>query len=338
MLALGPRALTMDRPLALVVNLGTPERPDADAVRDFLAEFLSDPDVVDYPGWFWQPVLRGIILRRRPLRVAELYRSIWSPDGSPLAVETRRVAAALAARLGDAAEVRVAYRYGRPSLAAEIEAGLADPDRQIYLVPLYAHRTSSATGTIMRLAARIAMESAASGAPARVRRVLVAPDDGGLIEAQAARCEQAFTASGARPGHLLVSFHGIPVRYDRREKGRYQADCRRTHDALLARLGWDPARATLAYQSRFGPERWLGPATAATLEELPRRGVRSVAVATPGFLTEGLETIEEIGGQGAEIFRHAGGETFVRVPAVSDHPAFVDALAARFERTRAARA
>ena len=190
----------------------------------------------------------------------------------------------------------------------------------------------------MRLAARIALDSAAPGAPSRVRRALLAPDDAGFIEAQAARCEEAFTACGARPEHLVVSFHGIPARYDRREKGRYQADCRRTHDALLARLGWDPARATLAYQSRFGPERWLGPATAGTLVELPRRGVRSVAVVTPGFLTEGLETIEEIGGQGAESFRHAGGVAFVRVPAVSDHAAFVGALAARFERARAARA
>ena len=328
----------MDRPLALVVNLGTPERPDADAVRSFLAEFLSDPDVVDYPGWFWQPILSGIILRRRPARVAELYRTIWSPEGSPLAVGTQRVADALAARLGAAAEVRVAYRYGRPALAAEIERGLVERDRAIYLVPLYAHRTSSATGTIMRLAARIAQERAAAGAPARVRRVLLAPDDPGFIAAQAARCEQAFAACGVRPEHLVVSFHGIPARYDRREKGRYQADCRRTHGALLARLAWDPARATLAYQSRFGPERWLGPATAATLEELPRRGVRSVAVVTPGFLTEGLETIEEIGGQGAESFRHAGGEAFVRVPAVSDQPEFVEALAARFERARAARA
>ncbi len=328
----------MNRPLALVVNLGTPERPDADAVRAFLEEFLSDPDVVDFPRWFWQPVLRGIVLRRRPARVAELYRSIWEAGGSPLAVGTQRVADALAAQLGDAAEVRIAYRYGRPSLADELERALAEGEREIYLVPLFAHRTSSATGTILRLAAGIARENAARGGPARIRRALVAPDAPGFIEAQAARCEEAFAAAGARPGHLVVSFHGIPVRYDRREKGRYQADCRLTTDALLARLGWDPAQATLAYQSRFGPERWLAPATAALLAELPQRGVRSVAVVTPGFLTEGLETIEEIGAQGAETFHHAGGECFVRVPAVTDHPAFVDALVERFERSRAARA
>ena len=328
----------MNRPLALIVNLGTPERPDADAVRAFLAEFLSDPDVVDYPWWFWQPVLRGIVLRRRPARVAALYRTIWEAGGSPLAVGTQRVADAFAAKLGDAAEVRIAYRYGRPSLAAELERGLAEGEREIYLVPLFAHRTSSATGTILRLAARIARENGAQGGPARVRRALVAPDAPGFIEAQAGRCEEAFAAAGVRPGHLVVSFHGIPVRYDRREQGRYQADCRLTTDALLARLGWDPAQATLAYQSRFGPERWLAPATAALLEELPRCGVRSVAVVTPGFLTEGLETIEEIGAQGAETFHHAGGENFVRVPTVTDHPAFVAALAERFERSRAARA
>jgi ferrochelatase len=323
----------MDRPLALVVNLGTPERPDADAVRRFLAEFLSDPDVVDYPAWLWQPLLRGIILRRRPARVAELYRAIWTPEGSPLAVETNRVASALAARLGDAAEVRAVYRYGAPSLAEALESGLAETGREIVVIPLYAHRTSSATGTIMRLASGLA---ARREAPERVRRALLEPDDPGFVAAQTARCEEAFAAAGVRPGHLVVSFHGIPARYDRRERGRYQADCRRTADALLMGLDWDPARATLAYQSRFGPERWLGPATATTLEDLPRRGERSVAVVTPGFLTEGLETIEEIGEQGGASFRRAGGETFVRVPTVSDHPAMIDALARRFARTRAA--
>ncbi len=185
----------------------------------------------------------------------------------------------------------------------------------------------------------MARENGARGGPARVRRSLVAPDAPGFIEAQAGALRGGVRCGRRTPRapRRLVPRDPRALRPAReRDATRPTAAC--TTDALLARLGWDPAQATLAYQSRFGPERWLAPATAALLEELPRRGVRSVAVVTPGFLTEGLETIEEIGAQGAETFHHAGGENFVRVPTVTDHPAFVAALAERFERSRAARA
>ncbi|MCA9730079.1 MAG: ferrochelatase, partial [Candidatus Eisenbacteria bacterium] len=129
--------------------------------------------------------------------------------------------------------------------------------------------------------------------------------------------------------HLLFSYHGIPARYDRREGGLYQQDCQRTTQAVLDALAWPAELATLCYQSRFGPERWLGPATAQRLQQLPREGVRTLAVVTPGFLTEGLETVEEIGRLGRAQFLGAGGETFVRVPSVAAHPAFLDSLAVR---------
>jgi len=325
----------MGDPLVIVVNLGTPARPEPDAVRAFLEEFLSDPDVVDFPRWLWRPILHGIVLRRRPARVARLYREIWQPGGSPLAIDTGEIARSLSVRLAGRAEVRCAYRYGSPSLAAELEGALAGDERNVYLVPLFAHRTSSATGTIFRLAAEIAAKSAH---PARARRVLLPPDDPGLIEAQAARCETAFAAGGGAPDHLVVSFHGIPERYDRREGGIYRADCEATTRALLERLEWDPERATLCFQSRFGPGRWLAPATATLLSELPSRGVRSAAAVTPGFLTEGLETIEEIGAQGKGIFLAAGGERFLRVPTVAAHPAFVRALELQFDRATEGRA
>lgn len=325
----------MNGALVIVVNLGTPARPEPDAVREFLAEFLSDPDVVDLPRWLWQPILRRIVLVRRPARVAALYREIWQADGSPLAVETRSIARELQRRVAGRAEVRIAFRYGSPSVAEELERELAGGERTIFLLPLFAHRTGSATGTILRLAAGIAAQNAR---PARVRRVLLPADDPGLIEAQAERCAAAFAAGGGPPEHLVVSFHGIPERYDRREGGIYRADCEVTTRALLATLGWEPGRATLAYQSRFGPGRWLSPATATLLARLPAQGVRSVAVVTPGFLTEGLETIEEIGVQGKALFLGAGGERFVRVPAVGDHPALVSSLAARLDRAAEGRA
>jgi len=159
------------------------------------------------------------------------------------------------------------------------------------------------------------------------RIVIPASDDPFYVEALAARCEETFTRNAFRPEHLVVSFHGIPVRFDRGERGGYSASCRATTRALLERLGWDPARATLSFQSRFGPEPWLKPATDQTLATLPARGVKSVAVICPGFLTEGLETLEEIGVRGRESFLEAGGEACALVGAVEDHPAMIRCLA-----------
>jgi ferrochelatase len=295
-----------------IVNLGTTQAPTADAVREFLAEFLSDPLVVDYPAWLWRPILSKI-LRSRPEKVAELYRSIWTPDGSPLAQGTERIADALRERAGR--DVRIAYRYGRPSLRDALAEGGT-------VVSLFPQRTCSTTGSI---------ESALSGAGGvELRRI--APDDPGYIEATADLFHRAVGRES--PEHFVVSFHGIPVRYDRRERGMYRADCERTFHALLTRIGWPEKRATLSYQSRFGPEPWLKPATASVLTRLGRTGVKSIAVATPGFLTEGLETLEEIGIRGKESFLEAGGERFVRIPAVEAHPRFIESLAALVAEAR----
>jgi ferrochelatase len=292
----------------LLVNLGTTRAPEPAAVREFLAEFLSDPDVVDYPGWLWRPILSRI-LRSRPEKVAELYRTIWTEEGSPLVSGTELIAAILASLVPGG--VSAAYRYGAPSLRER--AAAAAP---VVLVPLFPQRTCSTTGSIER-----AVEGLSG---VEIRRI--APDDPGYVEAMADRFRE--TAGAEMPEHLLVSFHGIPVRYDRRERGLYRADCERTFRALLKSIGWPEERATLAYQSRFGPEPWLKPATASVFSRLGRSGVKSLAVATPGFLTEGLETLEEIGIRGREAFLSAGGERFLRVPAVEAHPRFVASLAA----------
>lgn len=297
----------------LLVNLGTTAAPEPAAVRAFLSEFLSDPLVVDYPRWLWAPILRRI-LRSRPERVAAMYRSIWHEEGSPLVLGTRRIAQALGAALG--ARVDVAYRYGTPSLGD----ALRDSKEDLLVVPLFPQRTGSTTGTIERVVREVA--SAA--------RVLhIPPELPGYVEAQAALFERG---APTPPEHLVVSFHGIPVRYDRAEQGLYRRDCEATFRALLQELGWPEARATLSFQSRFGPEPWLKPATARVLERLGRSGVASVAVATPGFLTEGLETAEEIGIRGMETFKSAGGTTFVRVPVVEAHPAFIESLRRLVER------
>lgn len=292
----------------LLVNLGTTAAPTEEAVRTFLQEFLSDPMVVDYPRWLWRPILDKI-LRTRPARVAEQYRAIWSDEGSPLETGTRRICDGLAKKLQS--EVRFVYRYGNPSLREALEFS-----GELRIVPLFPQRTGATTGTIEALVLD-------AGVTNPIRQI--APDAPGYIEALADGFLRA--ASASAPEHLVVSFHGIPLRYDRREGRRYRRDCETTHRALLSQLGWDDARATLSYQSRFGPEPWVGPNSAAVLRSLPQYGVKNVAVMTPGFVTDGLETLEEIGIRGKKIFEEAGGERFLLVPCVENHPAFVDALA-----------
>lgn len=318
----------------LLVNLGTPTAPTPAAVRAFLAEFLADPDVVDWPAWIWKPILKGIVLRRRPERIAPLYASVWTSEGSPLAVATERLAADLARHVGGDAHVTYAYRYGEPGLAPAIRTALGRADR-VVVVPLYPQRTASSTGTVERLAAGVA---AAAGAHDRVRVHLVAPDAPAYIAALAARCEEAFASLPAgEPPHLVVSFHSIPRRVDRKEGGVYTADCQRTAACLVEALGLEAARTRVTFQSKFGPEPWLGPQTEPTLAEMARAGVRRVVVAAPGFLTPGLETVEELGVRAREAWLGAGGGAFVLAAAPAGRAELLEALAAPLGGTKSAR-
>lgn len=314
----------MGRPrrLLLLVNLGTPEAPTPDAVRRFLLEFLSDPGVIDLPAFLWQPILRGMVLRRRPQRVAELYASIWRDEGSPLEVGTRAIADGLAARADGRFDVAWAYRYGERSIDRAF-AEHVGAETEVAVVPLYIHHTSSTSESVFLEAERVARRR---GVLDNVRNVELPPDGDGFIEALAERCRETFERADRTPDHLVLSYHGIPTRYDRREGRRYSSACRATTDALLRALDWDPDLATHCYQSKFGPEPWLEPATAGVVEQLGRRRVGTVAVVTPGFLTDGLETLEEIGIQAAEAFEEAGGDALLRVSAIENHPAALDAI------------
>lgn len=311
------------RPHLLLVNLGTPQDATPESVRAFLDEFLSDPAVVDLPAWFWRPVLRLFVLRSRPARVAAAYRSIWAPGGSPLRVATERMVAAVQAHAGDRLTVSAAYRYGEPSLDGEMQRLSRTHDGPVVVVPLFPHRTEATTGTAFQRAREAAGRAQLSH---RLKERLIHPADAGYINALAARWFEALDAADAPPEHLVVSFHGIPVRYNRRERLQYTRDCEETTRALLQAIGWPTDRATLAYQSKFGPERWLTPATAAVINALPKRGIRRVGVIAPGFLTEGLETLEEIGIRAREEFEANGGHDFFLVQAVEDHYALAASL------------
>lgn len=312
-------------PHLVLVNLGTPKEPSPASIREFLDEFLSDPAVVDLPRWLWLPILRGMVLRKRPARVAELYRSIWSAGGSPLRVATEQIVAGVRERASGRFGVSAAYRYGEPSLDTVMQTLAGDGTGPVIVSPLFPQRTDATTGTAFRRA-REAAERA--GIAERLVERLIHPAAPGYVEAMAAQWRRAVAEADHEIEHVVVSFHGIPVRYDRREGGVYVRDCAATTRAFLEAISWPRDRATLAFQSKFGPEPWLKPATADVLEELPRRGVRRVAVITPGFLTEGLETIEEIGIRGRESFLEAGGTHFLRVGSVEAESAFLDALAA----------
>jgi len=317
--------VTATVPHLLLVNLGTPTAPTPEAVREFLDEFLSDPEVVDLPWILWQPILQGIVLRTRPKRVAHQYASIWTDAGSPLRVATERMVAALRARSAGRYGVSAAYRYGEPSLdTAMLELARSDGG-PVVLVPLFPQRTGATTGTAFQRGREAA---ARAGIAQRLVERAIPATARGYIAAMVARWHEAMATAASPPEHLVVSFHGIPTRYDRREKAGYTTDCEETTAAFLKAIDWPADRTTLAYQSKFGPEPWLLPATADVLVELPRRGITNIAVITPGFVTEGLETIEEIGIRGRDDFEAAGGQQYLRIGAVEDHAEFLDALEA----------
>lgn len=313
----------MAKTKAILVNLGTTEAPEEEAVRRFLLEFLSDAMVVDYPRWFWQPILRHMVLRSRPQKIARLYRTIWTEDGSPLEVGTREIAVAVNKLVGSRADVTYAYRYGKPSIRSCIEEAVSQKAEKISIVSLFPQRTGSTTGTIE---CYVADMIEAGQADSRVSVHHIPPDDRGYVAGMVEVWKNAIDGCGFVPDQLLLSFHGIPKRYDRNEGGRYRADCEATAASVLAELEWPVDRATLTYQSRFGPEPWIEPATDKVLEALPSRGVSRVAVATPGFLTEGLETLEEIGIRGRESFLGRGGTDFLLLPCVAANDLFVQSL------------
>lgn len=313
------------RPLGvLLANLGTPASPSVADVKRFLDEFLSDPAVVKFPRFVWLPLLRGIILPRRAPKSAHAYASIWTERGSPLLVYTRTIAAELELALANGghagARVEIAMRYGTPSLADGMRTLAERGAGRALVVPLYPQFSGTTTGTTL---SKLDELDRADPLPLRWSAVRSFADDAGYIGALAARVHE--TCAAQPPQHYVFSFHGIPVRYAR-AGDPYETECQRTADALAAKLGLARDTWTLAYQSRFGPEKWLGPATRDVVLALARRKVKC-AVVLPGFATDCLETLEEIGKALAEEVHAAGGPELTVVPALNAHPVWVSALA-----------
>ena len=314
----------------LLCNLGTPDAATPPAVRRYLAEFLSDPRVVEIPPALWQPILHGIILRRRPAVSAKKYQSIWLPEGSPLLVYSRKQAVMLRGYLGESgcdASVRLAMRYGQPSVATELDALKAEGCTRVLVLPLYPQYSGTTTASVIDAVTE--WTRAARHVP-ELRFVYRFHDDAGYIGALAKRVREHWMAKG-RPDTLLMSFHGVPQRtVDRGDP--YVAECRETARLLAAQLGLGKDQWQLSFQSRFGRAQWVGPATQATLEQLGRAGARRVDVVCPGFVSDCLETLEEIAIEGRAAFTAAGGGELDYVPCLNDHPAWVTALAGLVQR------
>jgi ferrochelatase len=316
----------------LLVNLGTPDSADAGGVRVYLKEFLSDPRVIEDQGLVWKLVLNGIILRTRPARKARDYQKIWNTEKneSPIKTITRAQADKLAAAIADRDHVVVdwAMRYGNPSIASRIEALTAQGCDRLLVVPLYPQYSAATSATVCDEVFRVL---AAMRAQPTLRVTPPYYDDPDYIEALAVSIDAHLKTLAFQPELIVASFHGMPKKYV--DKGDpYQAQCIATTDALRKRMGLDPSKLLLTFQSRFGSDEWLQPYTDKTIEQLAKDGIRRIAVVTPGFSADCLETLEEIAQENAEIFRHNGGEQFAAVPCLNDSDAGMDVIRQRVLR------
>ncbi|MCQ4159702.1 ferrochelatase [Roseomonas sp. GC11] len=322
-----PAARSTARTGVLLVNLGTPESTRYGDVRRYLSEFLSDRRVIEINPWLWQPLLQGVILTTRPFRSGAAYRRIWNTarDESPLRSYTRAQAEKLRAALpSHGPVVDWAMRYGRPSIAERLEALQAAGCERILVVPLYPQYSATTTATVNDAVFRALM---------RLRRqptLRIAPpfaDHPLYIEGLAQSVRATLAGLPQQPELLVASFHGLPRRYVK-AGDPYPAECNRTMVALRRALGLSARELPMTFQSRFGRERWLEPYTDARITALPARGIRHVAVVMPGFLSDCIETLDEIGHELREEFLEAGGETLTLIPCLNDSPAAIRLLQA----------
>jgi ferrochelatase len=310
------------RPLLLLVNLGTPAAPTPRAIRAYLAQFLHDRRVVEITRWLWCPILHFFVLPLRAPKLAKKYAAIWLPGGSPLLVHSRALAEAVQAQLPEA-EVRLAMRYGEPSIDTQLREALLRGSEHVAVLPLYPQYSASTTATVHdAVGAQLSLRRRRPGLSMLADYHL----DAGWLDALADSVRAHWAAKG-RGAKLLLSFHGLPKAQD--EAGDpYARQCQASARALATRLGLGEEEWMLTFQSRFGRAQWLQPYTDVSLRALAAAGVRQVDVLCPGFAVDCLETLEEIAVENAAAFRAAGGEALNYIPALNAGAAHARALAA----------
>ncbi len=308
----------------LLVNLGTPEAPTTAAVRRYLREFLSDPRVVEIPRAIWNPILHGLVLTTRPRRSAARYAAIWTADGSPLLVYTRRQAQLLQGLVGERLRAPVvvdyAMRYGEPSIAAVLRRLQGAGCERLLVLPLYPQYAASTTATALD---QVAATLARTRNVPELRVVKHFHDHPAYVRALGDLVREYWRANG-RPDTLVMSFHGLP-QYTLDRGDPYFCECQKTARLLAAELELAEGAWQIAFQSRFGRAEWLKPYTAGVLADLARKR-RKVDVLCPGFVADCLETLEEIGLEGRELFGAAGGGELRLLPCLNDRPGWIEAL------------
>lgn len=316
----------------LLINLGTPDGTDYKSMRRYLKEFLTDKRVIEWPRALWYPILFGIILNTRPGKVGKAYEEIWNKDldESYLRTYTRSQADKLSKALKKNENVVVdwAMRYGQPSIDDRITALRDAGCDRIVAFPLYPHYSAATTATVNDKVFESLMKTRFMPA---LRTVPSYHDEPVYIEAIARSVETHLSGLDWEPERLIVSYHGIPQSYFERGDP-YYCHCMKTSRLLENRLGWEKGRLMTTFQSRFGPEEWLQPYFDKTVEELPKQGITKVATINPGFVSDCLETLEEIAGEGAEIFEKAGGHHYTHIPCLNDSDAGMAVIEAMVKR------
>jgi len=302
----------------LLLNLGTPDATDYWSMRRYLKEFLSDSRVIEIPKWIWWPILNGIVLTVRPKKSGAAYDKIWDYENgdSPLRVIAQQQLDKLRSTYADQANVVVDYamRYGNPSTQSKLESLQAQGCDKILLVPLYPQYSAATTATANDKAfdtlQQMRWQPAVRTAPAYF-------ENDAYVDAIAKSIEQGLAKLDFEPDLVITSYHGVPKSY--LMKGDpYHCQCYKSTRLVREKLGWAEDKMMVTFQSRFGPEEWLQPYTDKTLEALPEKGVKKIAILTPGFSVDCLETLEEIAMEGKEEFMEAGGEAFAYIPCLND--------------------
>jgi ferrochelatase len=304
----------------LLVNLGTPDGTDYTSMRRYLKEFLTDKRVIEWPRIAWYPILFGIVLNTRPGKVGKAYETIWNKEKneSYLRTYTRNQAELMAETFAEHPDVVVdwAMRYGQPSIASRVEALQKAGCERILVFPLYPQYAAATTATVNDKVFETLLKMRWQPA---LRTVPPYHDDPAYIDALANSITSHLAGLDWEPEVVLTSFHGIPKSYF--EKGDpYYCQCQKTARLLREKLGWSEEKLQITFQSRFGPEEWLQPYTDKTVDKLAQDGVKRIAVLNPGFVSDCLETLEEIAEQAAESFHHNGGEKFTHIPCLNDSP------------------
>ena len=309
----------------LLTNLGTPDTPTPAGLRKYLAEFLSDPRVIELPRLLWWPVLHGIILRTRPRRSARIYQKIWTEEGSPLlAISIRQLTAikdSLRERIHGPVQVELAMRYGNPSIKSALDRLRQANVQRLLVFPLYPQYSAATTASTYDAVAEVLQGW--RWVP-ELRMLNHYHDNAAYIDALIDSIRE-FWAEHGKQDRLLFSFHGLPKHYFL-AGDPYFCQCHKTARLVAEQLELEDGDWQVSFQSRFGAREWLRPYTDETLINWGRQGIRRISVICPGFAADCLETLEEIRLQNRDYFLNAGGETFSYIPALNDQPAHMHAL------------